>query len=265
MEQELLKRLQLTEEGILYEIDRFCDKYDIKYSLYAGTAIGAVRHKGFIPWDDDIDIYMERNEFERFLKLWEKSKNPNYYLQNPHDPECTINHAKIRKNNTSFFCKGERNDRHNGIWVDIFAFDRIPKNRIKRFKILFIAKLRLIYTRGYPVTNRGAFLNIVSRILLSIPKKWQKKLRFWSDKYVAKYADTDRDYDLMSLSSPEELAYVYPKELNNSFIKVPYDNYSFSLTSAYDEMLTINYGNYMELPPESERVCKHNPESLKFE
>ena len=85
MDSNTLRNLQLTELEILKVVDDFCNKYDIKYSLYAGTALGAVRHKGFIPWDDDVDIVMTRDKFEKFCEMWNKYPVDGYYFQNPND------------------------------------------------------------------------------------------------------------------------------------------------------------------------------------
>ena len=85
MDNKLLRDLQLTELEILKVVHKFCEKNDIKYSLYAGTALGAVRHKGFIPWDDDVDIVMTRDEFEKFCLKWKQNPVEGYYFQNPND------------------------------------------------------------------------------------------------------------------------------------------------------------------------------------
>src|SRR5690606_8901345 len=101
MDQDILRRLQLTQLEIMRFVDTICKEHNIKYTLYAGTALGAVRHGGFIPWDDDLDIAMERKEYEKFISIWNKIKPNGYHLQNSMvDDKSTINFVKVRKDNT---------------------------------------------------------------------------------------------------------------------------------------------------------------------
>ena len=98
-----LRKLQLTQLGILKDVDSFCKKYGIRYSLYGGTLIGAVRHQGFIPWDDDLDICMARDDYNKFIELWESIKPNGYILQNKDNtPLFTQSFTKIRKEHTTF-------------------------------------------------------------------------------------------------------------------------------------------------------------------
>lgn len=130
---EIIKKIQRTELEILIAIDIFCRDYNIMYSLYGGTAIGAIRHKGFIPWDDDIDIAMTRSEYNKFCNQWLKTPINGYYLETVlTDPHCSICHAKVRKDGTILLSEGEiESVGHHGIWVDIFPFDKVTKENQK--------------------------------------------------------------------------------------------------------------------------------------
>lgn len=100
---EELRQLQLTQLEILKVIDTFCRKHRIHYSLYAGSLLGAVRHQGFIPWDDDLNIFLTRHEYNRFIKLWLKDQPEGYLIQNKElDPKFSQSFTKIRKNHTAF-------------------------------------------------------------------------------------------------------------------------------------------------------------------
>ena len=122
MDNHVLRRLQLTQLEILKVFDQFCRQNDLKYSLYAGSLLGAVRHKAFIPWDDDLDVCMSRNEYESFIKLWKKAPPPGYILQNKENtPSFCQSFSKIRKDHTTFLQEKREGEKyHTGIFLDVF-------------------------------------------------------------------------------------------------------------------------------------------------
>lgn len=261
MDSSTLRKLQLTELEILKKVDEFCKKHNIKYSLYAGTALGAVRHGGFIPWDDDIDICMERPEYERFLKLWREENIEGYYLQGTDNPEYYgINFSKIRKNGTKF---GTEMDAkmydHIGIFLDIFPFDKIPTDKKLRKKFLFDVKLWMVYTRGYPYTKGSKILELASRLLLLKPRKKQLEIRNNLEKRILSYQSMEKDYELICLACPASLKHIYPANILDEIIETKFEDTKASLYKNYDIALRTTFGDYMQLPPEEERVCKHEP------
>ena len=269
MDNETLRKLQLVEIELLKDFDVFCKKYDLKYSIYSGTLLGAVRHGGFIPWDDDVDVFMERNEYERFLKLWRENPVEGYYLQGTDSPDYEfINFSKIRKCGTKFGTSldvrlyGEENV---GIYLDVFPFDKVPTDKKKRKKFLFKAKLRMVYTRGYPFTKGSAFLKLLSKILLIPSRKRQIKIRNKLEKQIIDGCkDMTCGYEYMSLAASENFKTFYPAEVIENLSTIKFEDETFSAVKDYDKMLTIQYGDYMKLPPEDQQVCKHDPEVLDF-
>jgi len=264
---EVLKKLQKVELKILCDFAEFCEKHDIKYSIYAGTALGAVRHGGFIPWDDDIDVYMTRNEYERFLKIYRENELEGYFLQGTDDPNYEyINFSKFRKNGTKF---GGKRDlkiyEHNGIYLDIFPLDKVPTDKKLRKKFLFKAKLRMVYTRGYPFTKGSKLLKLISKILLIPSRKTQLKWRNKLEKdIIFKYKDLEKDYEYMSLASSENFNMFFPADTVETFTDILFEGKTFKITAEYDRFLTKMYGDYMKLPPEEQRVCKHESEVYDF-
>ncbi len=266
MDDKTLKKLQAVETEMLVVVDKFCRDNNIKYSLYAGTALGAVRHGGFIPWDDDIDICMERSEYDRFLKLWREKGPEGYFLQGTDIPEYEhISFSKVRKENTLF---GTEHDvklfKHNGIFVDVFPYDKVPKDKKLRKKYFRDVKLWMIYTRGYPYKKGSKFLELISRVLLLIPRKKQLQIRNKLQARIFKYNMLDKDYDLMFLACPADLKIVYPEKIFDEVIDVSFEQKTVSLHKNYDEILKIKFGDYMQLPPPEERVCRHEPVVLDF-
>lgn len=267
MDSITLRKLQLTELEILVKVDEFCKKHNIKYSLYAGTALGAIRHGGFIPWDDDIDIYMERNEYNRFLDLWEKEQIDGFTLEGTNKPDYTLlNHSKIRKNGTILASNEEmKRDTHHGIWLDIFPMDKVPLEKKKRKSFIFKAKLRMVYTRGFPFTKGSAFLKLVSKILLIPSRKTQLKIRNKLEKQIIDgYKDLDSGYEYMSLAASENFNMFFPSHCVEELSTITFEGKEFPVSKNLDEFLTLMYGDYMQLPKEEDRICKHNPEVLDF-
>ena len=129
-----LRTLQCTQLELLKVFDRFCREHDLHYSLYAGTLLGAVRHKAFIPWDDDLDVCMSRTEYDRFVALWSENHHPGYILQNKgNTPAFSQSFTKLRKDHTTFLQDiEEANAYHTGIFIDIFPIDRIPSGKVSR-------------------------------------------------------------------------------------------------------------------------------------
>lgn len=263
----MLKKLQQVETELITELDIFCKENQINYSLGYGTLLGAVRHHGPIPWDDDVDIIMTRADYDRFVSCWETNPIKGYYLQ-PIGKEggSSINHAKLRKDGTILSSKkGYKENQHNGIWIDLFPLDKIPTNRIQRAIMLFWAKVRIVYTRNYVANNKGKAAYILSKCMLALPEHLKKKLKAYAEDYILKYNDLTDKYEYVNFAAPFLLKHFFPSETFDEYVKVEYEGYKFSAVKIYDKILKVKYGDYMKLPPEEQRICKHNPEIVVFE
>ena len=124
-----LRQLQLAELEILDEFVRVCEIHGLRYYLIGGTLLGAVRHQGFIPWDDDIDVVMPRADYDQLAAIWPESAAPEYFYQCPNtDPFYYLTYAKIRKNGTEVYEERFRDARfHKGIFIDVFPLDDCPR------------------------------------------------------------------------------------------------------------------------------------------
>ena len=267
MNNNTLKRLQSIELEILKMLDRFCSKYNVQYSLYAGTALGAVRHKGFIPWDDDVDIAMTRDAFNRFCYLWRKHPVEGYTLSClQYDDSCAVCHAKVHKNNTVLLSKGEiESIGHHGIWVDIFPLDKVGDQKNQKRVFRKAIELILLARANTKSTNdtiqKKITREIVSMIPWKIRKKLIRKILKWITENNKKLAS---DYSIVSLSAMYAFKYRFPKGMTDQTEKIEFSGYMFDIYKEYDVMLSTIYGNYMELPPENKRVYTHNPIKIQF-
>lgn len=247
MDETQLEKVKRAEFDILKVFVKFCEEHELKYSLFAGTALGAVRHKGFIPWDDDIDICMERNEYEKFRALWDCRTIENCFLQSKKSKGYYLNHEKIRSEDPLY----------KGIWIDIFPLDKAPIKKSKRKKFMRKAKLRLVYSRNYPYTGGGKFLELVSKMLLALPKGLKRRIKNSCEKYIRKFGALESGYEYVCLTSPDDIGYFYPETVMRELEDIEFEGATFKISSEYDTMLKVLYGDYMTLPPEEERVSNH--------
>lgn len=253
-----LEHLKKIELDILNEIHTFCVNNNLTYFLWGGTLLGAIRHKGFIPWDDDIDIAMPRKDYEVFC---EKFSNNNYGVYC-----CTNNKyypfpfAKAFDKNT---LKIEHCHLHKkykcGIDVDIFPIDNyvetIQKTYRQRSRILKKFSLSLVLKESN---------NFIKKILKSIIYFYYNIFSNATNRYANKINclatkhKTDSDYLMLYADSNLKKPLIFPAEWVKQFILCDFECYKFFVPSNYDSMLTKMYGNYMELPPEEKRITHHN-------
>ena len=264
---ETLRKLQMTQYEILTVIDDFCRRHQIAYSLIYGTLLGAVRHKGCIPWDDDLDIIMTRREHDRFCAEWEADPPEGYILQNKdNSPAFTQSFTKIRKKHTTFLEKKEDGNKfHTGIFVDIFILDRAPKGnlarKIFRLKCLFYQ----LFTREFVPPKAGRMTQTVSGILLKVIRgENRKKCRERVFRSLMKH-NSDSTCPLVQIQTTRNLRFLYPPHFFDKTVQLPYEDAEFPCIATWDEFLRMTYGDYMTPPPEEKRGWRHHPLLIDFE
>ena len=267
MDTNLIEQLKTVEFEILSVVDSFCRENDIKYSLYAGTMLGAVRHKGFIPWDDDIDIAMTRVEYTKFCEAIAKNPIAGYFFENYENSlNCCICHGKFRKQGTLLLQKGEdKNIGHHEVWVDIFPLDKVDNGK-RRKKTERIGYINVLLTRanekviGDPLKKR-----IVKKAVSIIPEKIRSGLlRKNLEKLKTMDSSLLDNYNYVSMSTFENIKkLVFPKEMCEKYTELLFNGRFFMSFEDHDGMLKLIYGNYMKLPPIEERVYKHYPVKIQ--
>lgn len=250
-----LKDHQTHLKLILDEFDRVCNILDIPYMLFAGTMLGAVRHQGFIPWDDDIDIIMMRADYERFLKEAEAVLDKErFFLQKEFSEHWPMFFSKLRLNNTTCIEKyyPKDKDTHIGIYIDIFPCDNAYKSSFGR-KIQFIASkvviAKSLYKRGY-ITD-----SIVKKVFMVVCRLLPAKL-FCS---IVKGGKSDSDFVHSFLAAARSYSKnIYPRDYMTDRIQLEFENDVYPVSAKYDKLLQIIYGDYMTLPPEEKRKIKQH-------
>ena len=273
--------VQQVELELMIEFDRICRKYNIPYQMFGGTLLGAVRHKGFIPWDDDVDIAMLRRDYNRFLEVAESELDPSMFLQTCFtDPNSIIQFLKIRKNGTIYENKKDvGTDFHKGIWIDIFPFDFIKMDRLSAFimanKIKFLYAWTTSTMKTRVESGKTKFRVIVRRILSKTTKLVKKeKIDRMLLRELTKYKkDTGYVSHLTNrifkkrFNNPEKSKYKRTNVQRTSdfldLCELEFCGHMFFAPRNYDKVLTDTYGDYMKMPPEEERIPLHTAVNIK--
>jgi len=265
---EELRKVQLLELKVLKEIKRVCTKYDIKYFLTGGTLIGAVRHKGFIPWDDDIDIAMMRSDYDRFLEVAPSELGEEFSLRCiQHDPKVGTFFAKVVLNGTSYRSVQQPEGLDKcGFLVDVLPYDTIYDNRfLAKLYFCFLNFCVVLYSmkNGYH-NGTTKFRRIVAKAMklcfFFVPKKWLRS-RIMNYPYRLNRKKTNtKAYLSGRYGIPLEMRSAY---LFDGYKELPFEDDTFMVLEKSHEFLTELFGDYMKLPPENQRTT-HQVAELDF-
>jgi lipopolysaccharide cholinephosphotransferase len=267
-ESGILRRLQLTELEILKEVVRICKDNALQYFLIGGTLLGAVRHRGFIPWDDDIDIAMPRTDYERFLALCKSQLDSRYYVHcNDTDPLYWLSYAKIRKHGTVF---DEAVSAHlsvpKGIFVDVFPLDsaarrtspfqRLQARLVQYIKIPVQYKAGLFSPRGIGWKKHLLLIGCSAFSAHSLSKLQQRIMSWNRNDDAPYYVSLGSRYDLFKQG--------IPKDIYVPSVEIEFEGELFSAPRDWDYVLKRIYNDYTRLPLEENRET-HEPVRVTFD
>lgn len=263
-EEFITKKVQECSLELLKEFIKVCEKLNLTYYLIAGTLLGAVRHKGFIPWDDDIDVGMPRKDYEIFLSKAQDMLPKNYFLQTfKTDPEWPANFAKIRNNNTTFIETSVKNRKINhGIYIDIFPLDFYPKTQKEINKFNRKNKYyRMAISKSFYIEKdkRSWKMFIVRLLTLFMPIKTALKKR---EKLITSNKD---DNYLVNYSGAWGEREITPSIWYGEGVDLEFEGLKIKVPSDYKAWLTQVYGDYMQLPPIEKRVTHHFTEVIDLD
>ena len=263
---EILKKLHLVELEILDEVVRVCEENGIQYFLTGGTLLGAVRHKGFIPWDDDIDICMLREDYDKFIKLANEKMSDKFILQcYETDDRTYFPFAKVRKNGTIFNEESVQNyEANKGIYIDIFPLERINNPKSKKLEIdaILIKNIweTLLHKVGaHPKISdcRHPFVSFFMNF------KSKKSLEKWQMKILKKQNISEGKYVCCLVGAYDYRKDIFEYDRLFPLKKIEFEGKKYNCFKDADYYLKGLYGDYMKLPPEDERVT-HCPVDIDF-
>jgi lipopolysaccharide cholinephosphotransferase len=263
-EEKTLSPVQVHVMDLLHKLIELFEEENISYYILGGTMLGAVRHKGFIPWDDDVDIGIERRDYERFLKTC-SSKLPDYLKIRTYRDKSYHHYYYARIVDTRYHIKrmGSIKERQEELWIDLFPLDGMPDGKIRTL----IHKARLLTVRlmyhmscfdkvnvkrpGRPLVDR---MIIKFLMITHLGKSWNsKKLLDKIDKLLKKYPVEDSNYVFNFMGSTHAFREIFSKKCFGKNTKYQFEDMMLVGPKEYDEYLSKLYGDYMKLPPESER------------
>ena len=236
-----LKTTQAQLLTMMMDIDEFCKKYDIAYSLTGGSLLGAIRHQGFIPWDDDIDIMVTRENYQKIL--------------------CHIDEfAECKMGRGNWLQYFEKRDGSLAAHVDIFIMDNLPDNRFCARMKLFMLKVLQGMLKQQPSSGNFSFIHRVCLVVTRVIGK------LFSRKFLLKLYDkvsqigNKKQTEYISLANDgfRQLKYKHKYQMMNEFVSHKFENTEFSITTMFHEYLTTRYGDYMTPPSQIEQVPTHS-------
>lgn len=254
-----LEKLKKVEVELLKTFIEICQKYHLTYYLTGGTLLGAIRHKGFIPWDDDIDICMKRSDYIKFKNVVNKELPSYYFFQDCNsDINYKMTYAKIRDSRTTFIENSSKNtDINHGVYIDIFPLDNLPKSKYLRRKMITLRR----GVNSYCQSSLNVYKPISTRIkqfFLSFFFLFQSSQKVINrfDKLCLKYGNKDSD-KIICYGGIYGNKDIFNSEWFNSTCEVEFEHIKVSAPIGYDAILKQLYKDYMSLPPVEKRVPHH--------
>lgn len=264
-----IKELRKILLELMDEIHAFCEKHGLKYYLSGGTLIGAIRHKGFIPWDDDIDIHMPRPDYEKFLELFPK-ESENVLLENRLNDKYRYTYAKVCKKNTLVVEHAMDGGVDEGVFIDVFPLDALGNTEEEAKKLMDKLSLKVDMTRsliyrqwrkGVPFTRNFAIWGLH---VVSLMAGGHKKLIKDINKIMTTY-DYDKSKYVGEFIDKVQYKRITEKSLYGNGVLHEFEGRQYYVPDDYDKVLRNFYGDYMKLPPKEQQVLTHGFDAYVLE
>ena len=252
-----MEQIKQIEIDILKYIDKVCRDNNINYTVIGGTLIGAVRHLGFIPWDDDIDIALRREDYNRLKELF-KDNDKYTFLDADNASDYYYPYGKIVDKNTKLIENGFKEIEQMGVYIDVFPLDQVKRNKCK-FKIKYLRFLLNlkncgVYESKYESNEQLKYK--LSRLIK--PFINTRKINNRIINISQKGNDKNYKYEGMISIGNGQTKYIFEKQMYDEYIDLPFEQIQIMSVKDYDKYLRQIFGDYMKLPPKDQQVPKHN-------
>ncbi|MFH7818871.1 LicD family protein [Neobacillus thermocopriae] len=254
MKQQTIKDVQNKILEIMKFIDKLCRENGIVYFIMGGTALGAVRHGGFIPWDDDLDIFMTPDNYKKFKEVFKKLNSDKFVLQEWEIVDHYLEYAKVRMNGTTFIERvyKDRKDMHHGIYVDIMILHKCPNNRLIQRAIYYASKyVTLIALSQRNWTPKNTAQKLALKLLKLLPNKFISKQCY---RLIYKYDDIKSNYSYCYFITKANFKQgVLNRTMFEKPVDIQFENIKLLGPNDIKQYLTLRYGDYMKLPSKEEQ------------
>ena len=248
-----IKELRNLQMGILDHIHQFCESHRITYFLSSGSLIGAVRHKGYIPWDDDLDIYMPRSEYEKFVQAYHDTTGVYRILNPKKESHYFYTFAKVVDQRT-LMVEDETQGYEIGVYVDVFPVDYVPEDMKQREKVF--RRKRLLYKiRRSKLSQQNPYKSALAYWCYRLLPVTVNQLNRWIENLIVRKGPTQMVCN-MTEAGPG-LTHCFPAACMDSVTDIAFEDRIYKTMVGYKKYLECTYGDYMTLPPEDQRVTHH--------
>ena len=247
-----LRAFQKKLLEIFLYFKKICEENGLVYWCGGGTMLGAVRHGGFIPWDDDLDVFMPRKDYEKLYQIWDKVADKSKYVLARTDREHNYHHTAMNLVDitTTYINKhSENEDIYHGCYIDVIPFEGCPDSKLGRALQIYHSIMYDIFNVQRLPDNQGKLLRIPTKLALNLVKKTETRYRIWN-KHQAKMIRNDfftSKYVKETVSSFKGLFRTYPRDMFNT-IDIKFEGIDVKIPAGYDEYMKKIYGDYMKIP-----------------
>lgn len=261
-----IKDIQEKLLEILIYFKDFCSKHNLNFVLAGGTCLGAVRNKGFIPWDDDLDVFMLREDYEKLGLLWEKYADTDRYSCVRSDDKINIHHAatEIKDNNTTFINYHTQDlDINHGLMIDVIPLDDVAKSKVLSCLQIPYAMMFSCFNFQRLPEHKGKLIYLITKIALSSIRSFDTRYKIWKycENKMIKLGKNKSGFVASFIEGPTIMKQRFPKDWFYNPEHLDFEGQTMPVPREYDKWLRVSYGDYMTPPPEKERVLRHN---IKF-
>ncbi len=258
-----LRELQNKSLEIALYFKDFCNEHGLLFYMCGGCCIGSLRHKGFIPWDDDVDVFMPRDDYEKLKELWPKYANTEKYAcvyadKNRVDGNLFVT---IRDNETTAIKPYQVDmDISHGVALDVLPLDGWPDGKMKRKMQVFWALVYSLYCAQTVPVNHGKAVSVAGKIALTLVPSKKLRYKLWklAERKMTKYPIKKCNYITELCSGPYYMKKQYPREAFDKAIWVDFENVKMPIPQGYDVYLRTAFGDYMKLPPKEKQKPHHD-------